>query len=70
MRASPEWIERRTAKPVGSCDRQQFNGNCLDWSTNSMGQTAGIGNEENTVSWSASGAVFCNTPMSLYCFEQ
>ena len=51
-------------------DRQQFNGNCLDWSTNSMSQTTGIGNEENTVSWSASGAVFCNLPMSLYCFEQ
>jgi len=51
-------------------DRQEFNGDCLDWSTNSMNQTAGIGNEENTVSWSSSGAVFCNTPMSLYCFEQ
>ncbi|HWB76932.1 MAG TPA: hypothetical protein VG755_18320 [Nannocystaceae bacterium] len=48
---------------------QVFNGSCSNWSTN-VGGSGGVGNEENTVTWSESGAAGCATLFSLYCFEQ
>jgi hypothetical protein len=49
---------------------QPFNGSCADWTTTSNAQSFGVGNEENTFTWSDSGASGCNTLVSLYCFEQ
>ena len=48
---------------------QPFNGSCSNWSNNAAG-SGGVGNEENTVTWSDSGAAGCGTLFSLYCFEQ
>lgn len=47
-----------------------FNGHCNNWTSASSMYSTTVGNEENVFSWSESGAVGCNTPVKLYCFEQ
>lgn len=48
---------------------QMFNGSCSNWTTTAAG-SAGVGNVQNTSTWSDSGAITCGTAVSLYCFEQ
>jgi hypothetical protein len=49
---------------------QPFNGACQDWTTTSAAFSAGVGNPQNTITWSDSGATNCASQVSLYCFEQ
>ncbi len=49
---------------------QPFNGTCQDWTSTGGAFSAGVGNVQNTSTWSDSGAVGCPSLVSLYCFEQ
>jgi len=67
VNAAATWVATAT---TASGTRQMFNGDCQSWISATDGFSAGVGNEENTVSWSDSGAIPCNWLVSLYCFEQ
>ena len=43
---------------------------CYDWSSSASDDFGNVGNPNGISDWTATTAIYCNTPAHLYCLEQ
>lgn len=71
VRASGSYASANVWSGAGNPTQLAAALNCSDWATNTAGQDGAIGDSANSGSyWFSYGTGSCNSPLSVYCFEQ